>query len=337
MIKLTEQRPDGVCVYTLENDQLKAVITSYGATVMELDVKKEDGTSVNVALGYETVDEYQAKSGTYFGAVVGRTANRLAFGQFRLNGKDYSCAITNPPHSLHGGKEGFSYKNFDSAIEGDKLVMTYHSPDMEEGYPGNLDFKVTFWLDGPSFCIDYEGQCDQDTLFSPTHHIYFNLNGGVAPIDDQLLEIHGVRHGIIDETVACQGNFREMQDTPLDFRTFAPISQAFDFEDEQIKYGGGIDHHFVFETDDPVQLILKEPNTGLTMDLSTTFGGTQIYSGNYLTGIQGRGDTHIEPHFGMGIEPQDLPDAIHNQEHPASILRAGDIRKESIRFTFKQN
>lgn len=212
--------------------------------------------------------------------------------------------------------------------------MHYHSPHLEEGYPGNLDLTVSFALEDNTLKIDYEGQCDQTTLFSPTQHIYFNLNGSTAPIDHQLLEIHGNRHGLVDETVACMGKFREVEGTPLDFRVAAPIDQAFGSEDEQIQNASGIDHHFVFETDDPVKLTLKEPDSGLKMELRTTFGGTQIYSGNFLPEIIDRNGNLIGPHYGVGIEPQDLPDAIHNQEHPVSILKPGKPRHESMSFSF---
>ncbi len=332
MIRLLEKRPDGICTYEMENDQLKVIVSSYGVTLMEIDMKDADGTEENVILGYPTVDDYQKKSGTYFGALVGRTANRIARGKFTLNGKNYDLAVTNGPNSLHGGIEGFSYKNFDSRIEGDDLVFTYHSKDMEEGYPGNLDLTCTLRLEGNELNIIYDAISDQDTLCALTHHTYFNLNQ-TADAANHLLQVASERHGLVDDRVLALGQFREVAGTPLDFRTAHPVKDAFDFSDEQIQYGNGIDHHFVLEESKPA-LRLSDPVSGRTVEVETTFPGVQVYSANYLEAETGRNGVVYGPHYGIAIEPQFVPDSIHNQEHPDAILRAGKPFHQEILYRF---
>ncbi len=332
MIRLLEKRPDGICTYEMENDQLKVIVSSYGVTLMEIDMKDADGTEENVILGYPTVDDYQKKSGTYFGALVGRTANRIAKGKFTLNGKNYDLAVTNGPNSLHGGIEGFSYKNFDSRIEGDDLVFTYHSKDMEEGYPGNLDLTCTLHLEGNELNIIYDATSDQDTLCALTHHTYFNLNQ-TADAANHLLQVASERHGLVDDRVLALGQFREVAGTPLDFRTAHPVKDAFDFSDEQIQYGNGIDHHFVLEESKPA-LRLSDPVSGRTVEVETTFPGVQVYSANYLEAETGRNGVVYGPYYGIAIEPQFVPDSIHNQEHPDAILRAGKPFHQEILYRF---
>lgn len=332
MIRLLEQRADGICTYEMENDSLRVIVTSYGVALMEIDVK-EDGEETNVILGYPTVDDYMAKSGTYFGALVGRVCNRLAKGEYPLNGKDYTAAINNGPNSLHGGLEGFSYKNFDSAIEGDSLVFTYVSKDGEEGYPGTMTVKATLTLDGKSLKIAYDASSDADTLINLTQHTYFNLNGGKKNAVDHLMKINSLRHGLVDADGLCMGKFREVEGTPLDYRDFAPIEQGLDLNDWNVKNAFGIDHHFVLEEGEPA-LVLKDPESGRFVEVNTTLPGIQVYAGNYIGECAGRKGTTYGPRYGIAVEPQYLPDSIHNQEHPDVILRKDENWHQEIVYTF---
>ncbi len=334
MIRLLEQQADGICIYEMENDQLKVIVSSYGVTLMEIDMKAEDGTSENVILGYPTIADYQKKSGTYFGALVGRTANRIANGKFKLNGKEYSLFVNNGPNALHGGKNGFSYRNFDSRIEGGSLIFTYHAQDLEEGYPGNLDLTCTLKLQGNELKIDYDAQSDQDTLCALTHHTYFNPNLAQDG-SNLLLQINAQRHGLIDENVLATGQFREVDGTPLDFRTPKPIASSFDFADVQIKNANGIDHHFVLDGTNPA-LVLSDPISGRSIEIETSFPGVQVYTGNFLENEQGRDGIVYGKNYGIAIEPQYVPDSIHNQEHPDAILKAGQTMHEEIVYRFVQ-
>lgn len=332
MIRLLEQRPDGISVYEMENDDLKVVVSSYGVTLMEIDMKDQDGSMENVVLGYPSVEDYMAKSGTYFGAVVGRTSNRLAKGEFTLNGKEYHSAITNGPNSLHGGEDGFSYRNFESRVDGDRLIFTYVSKDMEEGYPGTLKLTVTLELKGNELHIAYDAIADQDTLCSLTHHTYFNLNPD-EPVSDQLLKIGAVRHGLIDENVLFTGQYREMANTPLDFREFAPVRQGYDESDRQVQNAKGIDHHFVIE-EGMTPLVLKDPKSKRVLEVETSMPGLQVYSGNYLEECSGRNDRSYGLHWGLAVEPQYVPDSIHTQEHPDALLKANTPLHEEIVYRF---
>lgn len=337
MIRCIEERSDGIRVYEMENDDLKVIVTSYGVTLMEIDMKGRDGSLENVILGYPGVEDYMAKSGTYFGALVGRTCNRLAKGAFRLNGKDYSLAINNGPNNLHGGLEGFSYKNFASRIVDDNtLVFTYKSAAGEEGYPGNLELKATLQLSGNELKISYDALSDEDTLCSLTQHTYFNLNqnGETVDVSDHLLQINADRHGLVDADGLCMGKFREVEGTPLDFRTPALISQGYDMEDWQVKNAFGIDHHFVLEEGSPA-LILSDPASGRILEVETTSPGIQLYSGNYIEPCKGRNGRTYGQHAGLAIEPQILPDSIHVQEHPEALLKANQPYHQEILYRFK--
>ncbi len=333
MIKLLEKRPDGICLYEMENDQLRVLVTSYGVTLIEIDMKDENQKKTNVILGYETIDDYMAKSGTYFGALVGRVCNRLANGEYTLNGKHYHAAVNNGPNSLHGGLEGFSYKNFDSKIEGDKLIFTYVSKDGEEGYPGTLTLHCTLELVDNTLRISYDAKSDADTLLNLTQHTYFNLNGMEEDAGDHLMKISAIRHGLVDPDGLCMGKFREVEGTPLDFRDFAPVKQGFDQSDWNVKNANGIDHHFVLETGSPA-LILTDPKSGRTVEVETTLPGVQVYSANYVENHPGRDGKTYNQHWGVAVEPQMLPDSIHNQEHPDVILKKGEPFHEEILYRF---
>lgn len=332
MVTCTQMRPDGICLYEMENDDLHVVVSSYGVTIMELAMKGNDGSWHNLILSYPSIEDYMAKSGTYFGAIVGRSANRLAKGQFTLNGKTYQLPINNGPNSLHGGLNGFSYQNFGSKIEEDQLTFIYHSLDMEEGYPGNLMVWVTLKLEDSSLRIIYDALSDQDTLCSLTHHLYFNLSYEDT-IDHHLLQVGALRHGLVDQDGLCIGQFREVQGTPLDFSKLSFVQQGYDQSDWQIQNANGIDHHFVFEKGLP-QVMLVDPFSKRTLLIETTFPGVQLYSANYLTPYFDRFKGTLGYHAGLAIEPQIVPDSIHNQEHPEVILRAGNHYHQEICYHF---
>lgn len=335
MIRLLEERADGIRTYEMENEFLRVIVTSYGVTLMEIDMKESDGTATNVILGYETVEDYQAKSGTYFGALVGRVCNRLAKGEFTLNGKNYSCAINNGPNSLHGGLEGFSYKNFDSKIEGDRLIFTYLSKDGEEGYPGNLELTCTLSFNQNELNIAYDAKSDADTLLNLTQHTYFNLNGMESDATKHLMKINALRHGLVDADGLCTGKFREVEGTPLDYRDFAPIEQGLDLNDWNVKNAFGIDHHFVLEEGAPA-LVLLDPDSKRKVEVETTLPGVQVYAGNYIDTCAGRNGQTYGPRYGIAVEPQMLPDSIHNQEHPDVILKADTPWHHEILYRFSK-
>lgn len=336
MIQCTQTRPDGIREYTLENDDLKVIVSSYGVTLLEIDMKDPDGTLHPVTIGYPSIEGYMEKSGTYLGALVGRTCNRLAKGHFTLNGIPYQIAVNNGPNSLHGGRDGFSYQNFDAKIDGDTLRLFYRSADGEEGYPGQLDLCVALKLEGNTLSITYDAQCDADTLCSLTHHTYFNLaqdHAAQADVSGHLLQVGALRHGLVDGDGLFTGQFREVIGTPLDFTKPAPVHQGYDQSDPQVRNALGIDHHFVFEEGLP-QVILQDPDSGRTLEVETTSPGVQLYSGNYLQGIAGRGGLLYDAHAGLAIEPQIVPDSIHTQEHPQALLKAGTPYHQEILYRF---
>lgn len=328
MITCIEKRQDGICLYLMENDTLRVVVSSYGVTILEFSVKDFKGEWHNVILSYPSMEDYMAKSGTYFGAIVGRTANRLANGQFTLHGKSYQVPINNGPNSLHGGIEGFSYQNFASKIRDDQLDFVYVSKDMEEGYPGTLHLWVSLRLEGNALRLVYDAYSDQDTLCSLTHHLYFNLSQSDT-IDHHLLQVGAWRHGLIDANGLCTGQFREVFGTPLDFSKLASLNQGYDLRDEQVAFANGIDHHFVLEEGLP-PVILIDPVSKRTLLVETTLPGVQLYSGNFIEPYVDRFKGPLSQHAGLAIEPQIVPDSIHNQDHPQALLKAGQSYHQEI-------
>lgn len=336
MIQLLSKNEQDICLYEMRSDELTVLISSYGVTIVEIEMEDRHHHRDSIVLGYPTLEDYQARSGTYFGATVGRVCNRIAGGAFTLNGKPYTLAVNNGPNSLHGGIEGFSYKNFDSKITGeDSLLFFYHSPDMEEGYPGNLDVSVEVSLKGNTLTMQFAASCDQDTLLNLTNHTYFNLSGGKRDILDHEMQICASRFGCVNADGLATGQFRELAASPFQFSELKTIGSALDFEDEQVSNANGIDHHFVFNPDcEQEQLTLYDKESGRKVTLTTTLPGVQIYTGNYIEPCQGRRDNQYDKRWGVAVEPQKMPDSIHNQGNPEVILKAGETFEESISYTF---
>lgn len=334
MIRLLEKNPEGICLYEMASDDVRVLISSFGATITRIETKDKDGHFDNIVLGYPTLADYQARSGTYFGATVGRVCNRIAKGAFTLNGIPCSLPVNNGPNSLHGGNDGFSYRNFECLVRNEhRLDMRLTSPDMDEGYPGKLDVTVAFTLEKNRFRIEFFAAADQDTLINMTNHTYFNLNGQDSDVLDHELKVSAERFGCVDSDGLATGQFREMANSCMDFRELRPLSQALDFEDEQVVNAFGLDHHFPFNTDEG-EILLRDPKSHRQVFIQTSMPGAQFYLGNYLTECQGANGKTYGPRWGLAIEPQYMPDGIHNQEEPDCILRAHETYSEFITYTF---
>ncbi|MCK4660870.1 MAG: galactose mutarotase [Phycisphaerae bacterium] len=333
-----------VCVYALANaNGMSARITDYGGIVVSLTAPDRNGKYEDVVLGYGTLAEY-VKDSPYFGSVVGRFGNRIARGKFSLDGQEYTLAVNNGPNHLHGGLKGFDKVIWESeALIRDGAVgvrLHYLSPDGEEGYPGNLDVTVHYWLtDANELRIEYSATTDKATPVNPTHHSYFNLAGaGNGDILGHELMLAADRFTPVDEGLIPTGELRPVAGTPFDFARPTAIGARVGDDDLQLKYGRGYDHNFVLSRwDGKLRLAatVYEPKSGRLMEVLTTEPGVQFYCGNFLDGSNiGKGGKPYEHRYGFCLETQHFPDSPNRPEFPSCTLRPGEQYHHTTVYRF---
>jgi aldose 1-epimerase len=329
-------------IYTLTNAngvEIKAL--NYGCIITSLKVPDRAGKMADVVLGYDTLDGY-LKASPYFGAVVGRYGNRIAKGQFTLDGKTYKLATNNGPNHLHGGNRGFDKvvwkatpKNGSDRVG---VEFTRTSPDGEEGYPGSLQATVTYTLtDANALVVEYRAVTDKATPVNLTQHSYFNLAGD-GDILGHELTIHASRYTPVDDTLIPTGELATVDGTPFDFRKLTAIGARIATENAQLKNGGGYDHNWVLNRSgsglQPAARLV-DPKSGRTLDVATTEPGLQFYSGNFLDGtITGKGGHVYRHRTGLSLETQHYPDSPNHPNFPSTILRPGETYSSQTVFTF---
>lgn len=342
--------PDGkeVTLFTLANKQgMKAEICTYGAIVVRLFAPDRDGKMADIVLGYNTLDEY-IKETPYFGAIVGRYGNRIANGKFDLDGKTYTLATNNDPGgipcALHGGLKGFDKVVWEgtpvnkAGAQGVKL--RYLSKDGEEGYPGNLDVTVTYWLtDDNEMKIDYLATTDKATPVNVTHHGYFNLKGeGNGDINDHELMLAAKHFTPVTKGLIPTGEIRPVAGTPFDFTKPTKIGARVNAEDEQMKFGGGYDHNWVLDNQSGKMALaarVTEASSGRIMEVWTVEPGVQFYGGNFLDGkLTGKSGKKYEFRNGFCLETQHYPDSPNQPKFPTTILRPGRKLESCTIFKF---
>ena len=335
-------------LYTLTNAKgMQVSISDYGGLITSLLVPDRDGKLTDVVLGFETVDEY-IKDSPYFGVVVGRYGNRIEKGKFTLDGKEYKLATNdNDINHLHGGLKGFDKvvwkaKPFETE-NGPALELTYRSVDGEEGYPGNLDVKITYMLGNDNtLAVNYEATTDKATPINLTQHSYFNLAGqGNGDILKHEVMLNADGFTPVDETLIPTGEIKPVEGTPFDFRKPTAIgARVDDTSDQQIKFGGGYDHNFVLNKEGTKDATLAarvtEPTTGRMMEVYTTEPGVQFYVGNFLDGsLTGKGGKVYQKRYGFCLETQHYPDSPNQPNFPSTILKPGEKYDTTTVFKFK--
>jgi aldose 1-epimerase len=323
-------------LYTLTNKhRMEVTITNFGATVVSLKVPDKSGKFGDVVLGYDTAGEYQTGKG-YFGAIVGRYGNRIAHGQFALDGKTYTLAKNNGENSLHGGTVGFNghlwlAKDVSDAA-GQALQLTYVSKDGEEGYPGNLTIHVTYSIPASenTLKIEYSATTDKDTVLNPTNHSYFNLAGqGNGDNLKHELVIHASRFTPVDSTLIPTGELKKVAGTPFDFSKQTAIGARIDQDDDQLKFGKGYDHNWIVDkkagaTGPTLTVEVYEPTSGRVMHVLTTEPGVQFYSGNFLDGtVKGKEGKVYGHRSALCLETQHFPDSPNHKDFPSTELKPG--------------
>jgi aldose 1-epimerase len=343
---------DGDTIYrfVLTNKKsVEASVISYGATLVSLKVPDRNGKIGDVVLGYDSVDGYeQGKS--YFGGTIGRYGNRIAGGQFTLDGTVFHLPKNDGPNSLHGGTTGFNKRVWTavdrSRADAQVLELSYTSPDGEEGYPGTLQVKVTYTLPAETneLRIDYSASTDKDTILNLTNHSYFNLSGVASQeiVDHQLL-LRAREFTTVDSTLIPTGGLRTVDGTPFDFRKPTAIGARINQDDEQLRFGKGYDHNWVLEGAGKGGLQLAaqvfEPTSGRVLEVDTTEPGIQFYSGNFLDGKdRGKGSELYAHRTGFCLETQHFPDSPNHPNFPSTELKPGQTYRSAtvLRFTTRK-
>jgi aldose 1-epimerase len=325
--------PDGTAVevFTLSDGTVEAQIISYGGILVSVKAPDRNGNSADVVLGFDDLDGYvsnsnSAKGGAFFGALVGRYANRIALGTFKLDGKKYSLPINNAPNSLHGGPHGFNNVVWKAKQIADGVELTYLSKDGEAGYPGNLTATVRYTLEKGELKIEYSATTDKDTVVNLTNHSYFNLAGqGKGDILKHQLTLQASRFTPVDAGLIPTGELKPVAGTPFDFTKATAIGERIDADDEQIKLGHGYDHNWVLDaTGGKLALAADvfDPASGRVLQALTTEPGIQFYTSNFLDGsVKGKGGVSYGKHAALCLETQHFPDSPNHPDFPTTELK----------------
>jgi aldose 1-epimerase len=333
--------------YTLKNcNDMEVKILTYGGILQEISVPDRKNKVANVTLGFDNLADYVAKS-PYFGCITGRYANRIALGQFTLDGVTYQLPINNPPNSLHGGDVGFDKHVWaatpftTSKTVG--LVLEFTSPDGDQGYPGELTTKVTYTLTQQNeIVMDYHATTDAPTIVNLTNHAYFNLEGeGTSAIYDHVLELNAPQYTPVDPTLIPTGAIDPVAGTPLDFTKPTAIGDRIRDGHPQLVIGRGYDHNWVLNRSNPNDkaLILaarvREPDSGRVLSIYTQEPGIQFYSGNFLDGtLVGTSGRMYRQGDGFALETQHYPDSPNHANFPSTVLRPGEVYETQTIYQF---
>ncbi|WP_295669869.1 aldose epimerase family protein [uncultured Mucilaginibacter sp.] len=338
-----EQTIDGkqTHYYLLKNKNgVQASFTNYGAHLVGLLVPDKAGKLTDVVIGFDSIADYKTSLSAYYGATIGRYGNRIAKGHFVLDGRRYDLFVNNKPNTLHGGQKGFNDVVWDTKLVSDSTItFTYLSKDGEEGYPGNLDCKVTFELTNDNAVkISYEATTDKNTIVNLTNHSYFNLNGaGSGTILNHMVQMDASNYTPIDPTSIPTGKIEPVAGTPFDFTKPAAIGSRINDKNEQLKNGTGYDHNFVLDKHDLATPIATATGdkSGIEMQVFTTEPGLQFYSGNFMKGgntMHGGAKDELRTAFAM--ETQHYPDSPNKPQFPSTELKPGETYKTVTIYKF---
>jgi aldose 1-epimerase len=330
-------------LFILRNkNNFQAHISNYGARWINMYVPDKIKKLINVVAGFDAIETYQTPSTTYYGATIGRYANRIADGVFTLQDKEYILDTNNGINHLHGGNKGFHNAVWDiESINENSILLKYLSPDGEEGYPGNLEVFVGCTLtDANEMIIEFTATTDQLTVINLTNHAYFNLNGA-GNINDHTLSINADYYTPINKHSIPIGSIAAVNNTPFDFRQPKKIGEHINEDDFQLKYGNGYDHNFILNKKNnelALAASIKGDISKIKMDVFTTEPGLQFYSGNFMDGknILTNGSTD-DRRTAFCLETQHFPDSPNKENFPTTILRPFDIYQSSTVFRFSND
>lgn len=327
-------------IFTLKNaNGVEVRITNYGGIITSLKTPDRNGSSADIVLGFDTLGGY-LDGHPYFGAVIGRYANRIALGRFRIDGVAYRLAMNSGPNHLHGGVKGFDKQVWDAEIIGDNSVrLSRVSADGEEGYPGNLQVAVAYALTNYNeLIVEYQATTDLPTHVNLTQHSYFNLAGPGGDVLGHELTIDADRYTPVDAASIPTGTLAPVAGTPFDFRKPALIGARINAKHPQIAHGRGYDHNYVLNRDgNTLEFAARvvEPASGRVLEVATTEPGMQFYTGNFLDGgITGKGGVAYPRHGGFCLETQHYPDTPNKPDFPPTLLRPGSTYSSRTVYKF---
>lgn len=336
--------PDGraVQLFTLRNDNgIEVAITNYGGAVISITTPDRRGEPGEVVLGCATLQDYVDQA-SYLGALIGRYANRVSRSRYALDGQTHTLVTNEGANHLHGGLRGFDKVVWDAvaltSAKGPALKLDYLSRDGEQGYPGNLSVTVLYTLDDANqLGINYRATTDLPTIINLTNHTYFNLAGRGHILDHQL-QMNADRFTPIAADSIPTGELRNVAGTPFDFRKAKAVGAHIGAEDEQLTFGEGYDHNYVINkrgSELTLAAEVFEKSSGRLMTVSTTEPGLQLYSGNFLNGsVVGTAGRVFDRHSGFCLEAQHFPDSPNQPSFPSTVLRPGEIYRQTTLYQF---
>jgi aldose 1-epimerase len=341
--KLANGTPVFLYVLTNENG-MQVSITNFGARIVSIKVPDRHGKLGDVVLGYDSLEGY-VRDTSYFGAVAGRYANRIAKGRFTLDGVTYHLPINNGPNSLHGGKIGFDKLVWQprelATAKNPALELTLVSPNGDQGYPGTLHVSVIYTLtERNALRIQYRATTDKATVINLTNHSYFNLNGqGNGDILPTVITINANEYTPTDKTQIPTGQIASVKGTPFDFRKPAAIGARINENNPQLKIAGGYDQNWIINRDHKTGLVLAarayDPRSGRVLTVYTTQPGLQFYTGNFLNGsAHGKDGKVYERRYGFTMETQHYPDSPNHPNFPSTVLKPGQVYQQTTVFQF---
>jgi aldose 1-epimerase len=319
---------------------MKVAVSDYGARIVSVLVPDNKGEMIDVVLGFDKLDGYLSNTRTYHGATIGRFANRIANGTFKIEDNTYHIKSNDGPNALHGGEGGFDKKVWDRRVnEYQKVEFYLVSPDGEEGFPGNLTVAVTYSIsDDNELIINYRAHTDKTTVLNLTNHAFFNLNGeGGEPVTNHKVKLNASHFLPVDKYQIPTGEFQAVEGTPFDFQQLKLLSEAFDFSNQQIKKAGGFDHNFILKpsTNGNVCAKVVSPITGIQLEVVTSEPGIQFYTANFLSGKDiGKQGNAYKPHDAFCLETQKFPDSPNQFNFPSCLLHPEEVFTSETRYRF---
>ena len=330
-----------VSLHAISNQHITCFITNYGARVVQLLVKDKSSKSVDVVLGFDSIEAYLNADEQYHGATIGRYANRIANGTFFLNDKAYNLAINNPPNSLDGGISAMHNQVWTVVDHTeDSISLQLISPHMEEGFPGELTTQLTYKLKGSDLIISYKAISTEDTIINLTHHSYFNLNGeGTGTAMNHHLKLNSEYYTPVNENIIPTGKLDLVNGTPFDFTSKKTLGSAIDENNEQLERGSGYDHNFVvnnYEKDVVGFVAVIEGDiSGINMEVWSSEPGVQLYTANHLSGKDsGKSGAQYVRRSAFCLETQHFPDSPNQVQFPDTTLEGGMTYQSTTEYRF---
>ncbi len=331
-------------LYHLQNDEGAYIeVTNYGACLVKVVVPDRDGILTDVALGYDTLEEYE-KGRAHFGAVVGRNGNRIEKARIKIGGKTYKLAANNGENNLHSGPECWEYRLWEEVrVDPEENCVTFglFSPHGDQGYPGNFRVQVTYGFSKENeVSIQYEGSSDAQTIANMTNHSYFNLNGhDQGSICDHLVTLKAQAFTPVKDSGAIPtGEIRPVEGTAFDFTEEKTIARDLDADEEQLRFGGGFDHNFVCDDYEKGKMRIiarvRGPESGITMEVSSDLPGVQFYIGNSIKEQTGKNGCTYYPRGGLCLETQYFPNSINEEHFESPLLAAGESYRTRTVYRF---